>query len=287
MKFTLYPLVSCLTVVAIAFSCTDHRIPELMPSCPIVQESIKRDYTGTGTPPNSETLTLEGALYGLPAGKQTFVLAPAETHNYSYNSQKLLTQESILYTSSNSAINYEYTSSTIKQSEFTGGNLTKVTSYSLNSQNLIRSIINGNTTYKYDANGYLIETTEMLSPTGIQKTTYTIDNGNVIKKEITNPNFVLTIVYTYDLTKDNIPPKKLFEGRPSRNLLIKSSQDYHQFDINLYTNFTATYSYTYDKQGKVQRKLEVLIYKSGVGSINPNAAGTPSISTTDYIYACQ
>ncbi len=258
-----------------------------MPSCPIVQESIKRGYTSTETPPNSETLTIEGALYGLPAGKQTFILVPTETHTYSYNAQKLLTQESRLYTNSNSTINYEYTSSTIKQSEFTGGNLTKVTSYSLNSQSLIGSIINGNTTYKYDANGYLIETTEMLSPTVIQKTTYTIDNGNVIKMEMTNPNFVLTIVYTYDLTKENIPPKKLFEGRPSRNLLIKSSQDYHQFDINLYTNFTATYSYTYDKQGKVQRKLEVLIYKSGVGGINPNAAGPPSISTTDYSYACQ
>ncbi|MBN8823510.1 MULTISPECIES: hypothetical protein [unclassified Spirosoma] len=286
MKFTLYPLLSCLTIASVVFSCTDHRFPELIPSCPIVQETIKKDYTGTGTPPNSETITFEGSTYGLPAGKQTFVLAPTETHTYTYNSQKLLSQENIVYNSSNSATTYEYNVSTIKQSEFTGGILTKETSYSLNSQSLIGSIINGNTTYKYDANGYLIETTE-LSPTGVQKTTYTIDNGNVIKKEITNPNFKLTTVYTYDLTKDNLPAKKLFEGRPNRNLLIKSSQDYQQFDVNLYTNFTSTFSYTYDKQGKIQRKLEVMLYKSGVGGINPNAAGTPSISTTDYTYACQ
>ncbi|GAB4040778.1 hypothetical protein [Spirosoma gilvum] len=287
MKLSLHSLVTCLTITSIALSCTDHRLPDLVPSCPIVQEVIKRDYTGTTAPPNSETLTIDGPTYGLPAGTKTFILAPTETHNYTYNSQKLLIQENILYSSSNSAVSYEYNSSTIKQSEFTGGILTKETSYSLNNQNLIGSIINANTTYKYDANGYLIETTELLNPTGIQKTMYTIDNGNVIKKEITNPNFILTTVYTYDLSKDNIPPKKLFEGRPSRNLLIKSSQDYHQFDINLYTNFTSTYSYTYDNQGKVKRKLEVTTYKSGVGGINPASTITALVSTTDYTYACQ
>lgn len=296
MKFTSYTLSVGLISILMTSACQDHRIPVEIQSCQIVQEIVKSGTENNiGTSSTDETITIDGPTYGLPATK-TFKLALNETHNYTYDNQKQLVQENILYnnpdpTSNNTTISYQYTPSSIKRSEMTGGITKGVVNYLLNGQGLISSIVNGNTTYKYNGEGYLIETAEPNDPkvpNGIQTTTYTIENGNVVKQDIVAPTFKLTTRYTYDLSKDNLPSKLTFAGKQSRNLLLKSIQDYTDFTLNLKTNFTSIYTYTYDNQGRVKRKLGVTTYRSAVGGAPlPTTPGTIFVSTTDYAYSCQ
>ncbi len=291
MKKSLYRAGVCSIVLIVTFSCLDHPDHNPTQSCQIVQEVIRTGTTGPASVSTGETVLIDQATYGVPV-TQTYDLAITQTHTYAYNTPGQLLQENITNTNpalGNLVYRYEYTPTTLKIAGEGAGRPLGETTYLLNSQGLITSPVNTNTTYVYNTEGYLTEITENLSGIGTRKTTNTIVDGNLVKKEIADPTSQLTTGYTYDVSKVNLPNKRIFEGKQSRNLPLKSVQNFITTNVTnppLKTNFTTTYTYTFDEQGRVKRRVEVLTYSSGNGGDDPTLKEI-TVSTTDYTYSCR
>ncbi len=292
MKRTVYLLSVCSIVALLpTSSCQDHLSPSPAANCQITQ--VVEKVNATDPAAVGESITINAATFGIPT-TQTYTLTTLRTRTYAYSGTGQLTQEFVanVNPAAGNAINrYEYSPSTLKISGEVAGRPIGDINYALNSQGLLGALLNGTATYRYNADGYLVEANEGIGTAGNSKTTNTIVDGNLVKKEIVDPASQLTKEYMYDLTKANVPNIRAFEGKQSRSLLTKSVQDYTANNVNgniLKTNFTATYAYTYDSQGRVKRRIEVLTYSSAAGGALPPTPGSiTSVTTLDYTYACQ
>ena len=296
MKTVVYPLGVSLALCLLASSCIDHREQPSVQSCRIVRESVKFSLSSSSSTPVEETVAVDASAYGLSTAQPFNFGSANQIRTYSYNNQGQVLQQNTAINANSTpteVINYQYTGSTLRAQ--TTGTSPGVIDYLLNGQGLITSTADGRNTYTYNADGYLIEKTEFISSVGsTQKTTYTIENGNIVKLNTTGPGFTLTTVFTYDLSKPNLPTIRLYEGRQSRNLLIKSVQDYADTNLGspgrpFRSNFTTTYAYTYDAQGRVSRRVGLTAYSSASNGAEPplaNAAGL-TVNVVDYTYSCQ
>lgn len=295
MKISLYSLGASLALSLLTSSCIDHRELPSVPSCQIVRELVKFSLTTPSAIPVEETVAVDASAYGLST-TQPYSLATTQIRTYSYNNQGQVLQETTLPNSNSNptaVINYQYTGSTLR-AQITG-TAPGTIDYLLNGQGLITATADGRNAYMYNAEGYLLESTVFNSGSGgTEKQTQTIENGNIVKRIITGPGFTLTTVFTYDLSKPNLPNIRLYEGKQSRNLLIKSVQDYADTNLGspgrpFRSNFTTTYTYTYDAQGRVSRQTRLVAYSSATNGAEPPPAnaGSLTVSTTDYTYSCQ
>lgn len=302
----------------------DHRDP-VSPagSCQIVQETIKSQpfsQLGIPSPPPEETILLDETNAGSPFPSLVPIFSPANnilnltssyTNTYRYNSQGQLIEEITASvrnpTNGNASVTtYEYTASIFKITK-SGPNGATVESYTLNDKGLIATgnpYYNYTYTYSYDTNGYLAEVISVGNSGITTRKSYTIENGNVVKVTITNSatKSIQTITFSYDLTKLNLPNKLPVltgqsigffesEANQSRNLPTKMVSDLNsiqQTESGIHNDrFIDTYYYTYtfDNQNRVKRKLQVYVYSSSISG-SPLDPIVLSAFTTDYTYNC-
>ncbi|RRB02040.1 hypothetical protein [Larkinella rosea] len=110
---------------------------------------------------------------------------------------------------------------------------------------------------KYDAEGFLIEKVE-----GEYTTTYTIENGNIVREErkSTLPNSkVYVTLYEYDLTKPNLPNSHPYSGKVSKNLPVKVTNS------DGVTTNSYSYSYLFDESKGLTRRYQK--YSNGQYSV--------------------
>lgn len=294
-------------------------------SCQIVLETIKSQpfsQLGIPSPPPEETILLDETNAGSPFPSLTPIFGPADrilklttsyTNTYRYNSQGQLVEEITAPvknpTNGNTSVTtYDYTASTLKITK-SGPNGAFVDSYTLNDRGLIATrnpFYNYTYTYSYDTNGYLAEVNSVDNSGITTKKSYTIENGNVVKVTIINGNSTTnstqTITISYDLTKLNLPNKlPVFTGQSigffdseanqSRNLptkVVYDSFSTQQSDSGIHTIRiinTYYYTYTFDSQDRVKRKLLVHVYSSSISG-SPLDPIVYSAFTTDYTYSC-
>jgi len=120
--------------------------------------------------------------------------------------------------------------------------------YDLNSQGYITQY---NT---YDKEGYLVFRQDGPNATVKQ----TIAGGNVVQKIAQNSVSRVTTTYEYDLTRPGLPhPEMAFWGRPSRNLLVKTTEIYESFSgvPSIWPNrHVTTYRYEFDELGRPRQQ---------------------------------
>ncbi|SFF40190.1 hypothetical protein [Spirosoma endophyticum] len=126
--------------------------------------------------------------------------------------------------------------------------------YPLNSQGYVAS---GN----YDSDGILLSKGR------------TIVEGNIVKEVLGGgQDGTTTTTYEYDLTKRSLPnPYVAEQGRPSRNLVTKSTQVYQSVNnmpAVMPDKIVIVYSYEFDAQGQVVKQIA---YEERTTSSNVNA----------------
>lgn len=288
-SFTTITTIVSLSVVA----CTDHLIsqpPQPSESCHVVQITLK---TLAPILPFSENLEY---------GDSTYRLGTNDVLKFQYDQQGRINQATKEYTvtpNSNYKSTYEYLPDQIlttrqypsSSSSNSSGNLI------FNSQGYISG---GNgTTYSYDSNGYLINR-KILNAT----VAYTIKDKNLVSTEendyspINGTRQVLSY-YDYDFTKPNFPaayesPYYLvstgdqslvpYLGKPSQNLLIKTTSyaTATNKDGKVFKTVTVgQYTYFYNERGSIKRILSVY-----TNQLLPNGRTSTNIEVYDYDYEC-
>ncbi|GAB3904598.1 hypothetical protein GCM10028803_34250 [Larkinella knui] len=119
----------------------------------------------------------------------------------------------------------------------------QVHAFPLNKQGLL-----GRDGLKYNEEGFLVEEVD-----GDYTTTYTIENGNMVRKETksTYPNSpVYVTIYEYDLTKPNLPNPFPYRGKSSRNLPVKV------ISSDGTSTSSSTYKYIFDESGTRTRRYQ-------------------------------
>jgi hypothetical protein len=139
----------------------------------------------------------------------------------------------------------------------------------------------------YDADGFVIRTKVAYSTgkewfeDGVDE--YTIEGGNITKFISSRPKngSTSTTLYEYDLSKPNLPVIYSFYARNSKNLLTKITG--YQGPIGASYRNEQEYRYLFDKNGQVQRRIEI--------SNSYTTDGTKYLPTryavTDYTITCQ
>jgi len=103
----------------------------------------------------------------------------------------------------------------------------------------------------YDADGRLVSSTDGL----VQQT---LVEGNIVKQVVKSDYSLTTTTFEYDLTKQSLPnPFVVQQGRPSRNLLTKSTQITESLigmPAVLPDKRVILYRYEFDAQGRVSQQ---------------------------------
>lgn len=119
--------------------------------------------------------------------------------------------------------------------------------FSLNEQGFVADVT-------YNADGFAIE-----EKNGPYRTTYTIENGNIIRKETrdtTDQSLFGVVVFEYDLTNVNLPNVAPYKGRNSRNLPIRETYKKYSQEKNTPPSITVyEYTYTFDPLGRPSRRF--------------------------------
>jgi hypothetical protein len=125
---------------------------------------------------------------------------------------------------------------------------------------------------KYNADGLVTE-----ESTDSYRTTNTIENGNIVRKEtrdITNHSLFSVVVYDYDLTRLNLPNVAPYKGKSSRNLPVKETRlSYNETPQPMTTIYE--YIYTFDSLGRPTRRYNK--FGDGIGKYE----------VVDYDYTCR
>ncbi|GAB2581854.1 hypothetical protein [Spirosoma areae] len=136
------------------------------------------------------------------------------------------------------------------------------------------------TTYlaTYDKEGYL---TTLRDEYG--QSTANIDNGNVVESTFGNISYgsIYITKNEYDLNKPGMPSVRAFYGKLSRNLLTRSVVDENTGHVLFPNVHTSTYTYTFDKNGRVKRQF-TRDKQGEIGWIY----GNDSASIIDFTYTC-
>ena len=107
----------------------------------------------------------------------------------------------------------------------------------------------------YLANGTYDPDGRLLSQGSLQQT---IVDGNVIKQVLSGQSGTSTTTYEYDLTKRSLPnPYVVEQGRPSRNLVTKSTEVYQSataMPAVMSDKKVIVYRYEFDAQGLVAKQ---------------------------------
>ncbi|GAB3911270.1 hypothetical protein GCM10028803_52270 [Larkinella knui] len=126
----------------------------------------------------------------------------------------------------------------------------------------------------YNADGFAID-----EKNGPYRTTYTIENGNIIRKETrdtTDQSLFGVVVFEYDLSNVNLPNVAPFKGRNSRNLPIRETyKNYSQGKNNPPSITVYEYTYTFDRSGRPSRRFS----KFGAGPVQ--------YEVVEYGYTCR
>ncbi|MFC5412045.1 hypothetical protein ACFPMF_22160 [Larkinella bovis] len=126
----------------------------------------------------------------------------------------------------------------------------------------------------YNADGFTIE-----SGNDQYRTTYTIENGNIIRKEtraVADQSLFGTVLYEYDLNQPNLPNVEPYKGRNSQNLPVKET--YINYSLNKDGPPVTTvyeYTYTFDSAGRPIRRF---------GKLND---GKVNYEVVDFAYTCR
>ncbi|GAB3269989.1 hypothetical protein GCM10027347_40380 [Larkinella harenae] len=243
----------CFAFLLVSCAVQDHQNPQPV-SCRVTEIKSNLDYYKLKP---GETVSIGQVVIGRETGYPVIdiikigddfyaVGGPEVSTTYAYNSegkvQKSTTTGRAL---SNSILISEYAYGTNQLTQIDKQKLravpdTSVTSrvYNLNSDGLI---ILDNTTYQ---NGYIVE--ERYSG---YTTNYTLNNGNVIKREQSNSS--TPVVYEFDWSKPNPIPNLLpFRGKLNINQLIKTYYENGQ----VYED----HQYIYDANGKIKFSIGIL-----------------------------
>ncbi|RCR66563.1 hypothetical protein DUE52_26185 [Larkinella punicea] len=102
---------------------------------------------------------------------------------------------------------------------------------------------------KYDSEGYL---TQQTVQTSYGQYIGQVVNGNLIK-EYKELDWLYIYNYSYDLTRAGQPPIHIFLGKGSRNLLMHEAIE--RTDFNRPLVYSTDYSYKFDEEGRVKRKI--------------------------------
>ncbi|WP_461085889.1 hypothetical protein [Spirosoma flavus] len=242
----------------------------------LLVKKVTASYQGSGTTKiRSDTATAQSILY------QNVVFYPLTRSQdiYRYDTQRRLTYIETRnpdrpdYTYEWGDVSYEYTNN---QLIYTNRRVFPLfpTPFDLNAQGYA---INYNT---YDQNGYLVFRQDGPNSTVKQ----TVVNGNIVQRIAQNPTSRTTTTYEYDLTKLGLPnPEKVLWGRPSRNLLMKTTELYESFNgvASIWPDRRVTmYRYEFDGLGRPSQQTAFVEL-----NLRPNPAVVwreLQVSTLDY-----
>ncbi|GAB3924439.1 hypothetical protein GCM10028804_24660 [Larkinella terrae] len=168
----------------------------------------------------------------------------------------------------NGSETYEYSPNllTVKTKNATG--VVSEVTFPLNDRGLLVSA-------KYNADGLA---TEEVSDS--YRITYTIENGNVVRKEtrdLLNNALYGVVVYEYDLNRANLPNVAPHKGKKSRNLPVKETYLNYAVANGGPTPTTIVYQYTYtfDSSGRPSRRYNTV-------------SGSPGkYEVVDFEYTCR
>ena len=146
----------------------------------------------------------------------------------------------------------------------------------------------GSAYFGYNADGQLLSGY-------IPRPTHQYENGNLVRRienaswEERNGTWVPTTDYilkrfTYDLTRPNLPVVYQFWGKASRNLPLEEIWETQQgADFPSGPVYRKTFTYTYDKWGRVKRRVAHGIPLVRGWLIEDDSYG---VGVTDYEYSC-
>lgn len=138
--------------------------------------------------------------------------------------------------------------------------------------------------YRFDSAGYVIQFGSY------PKNTYTILDGNTVQSVYSGleEHTQTTIVsrYEYDHTRPALPTIYQFQGKQSKNLVVKVTEETTKTNVvnggkDVFVG-TKSYQYVYDELGRVKRRITVLSA--------PYYGGGPICTfyvVDDYAYTCQ
>ena len=264
-------------------------LPMPSPDCRIVKETLKMAMEPADNWPDAEIITIEG-------GRKVKV-GRIYTSSYLYDPQGRLSQ--ILFSMGLGAIEeltYGYSAKTLTQhfisKKIDGSIRTNTQIASLNSQGFISGPFRNETEWQpiyleYDEEGHQ---TKVYStwPDGsrrvIEHNVY--ENGQRLKQYTLSgyrTGDTLTNSYSYDVNRPNLPEPRTYSGRNSRNLpkrVLLTSKHSVFADGPLYET---RYSYLFDRQGRVRRRIAVGYQRNPQYLIEENVG---TVNVTDYEYEC-
>ncbi|RRB07815.1 hypothetical protein [Larkinella rosea] len=207
----------------------------LKPGCQVLTYTIESKESSPEAYVRDETAVLD---------RDTVKIGKVSTRTYKYDEQDRIiesTWATYNYGGNGGKTLYQYTSDTVTLISTHLGMDRQIHKFPLNKQGL-----NGSANLKYNADGFLIESVNY----GATKT-YTIENGNIVREQerAAPPNpMVYEWTYEYDLTRPNLPNTNPYDGKTSKNLLMK---------VTTGTGVSASsyaYKYIFDESGTKTRR---------------------------------
>lgn len=194
-------------------------------------------------------------------------------YTYEYNTaNKLAKTTYTLQGEEHSYTTYDYsTAGKVGVKTFNGKNeLERSILYTLNANGYANSEISVRekqdtvSLFEYNADGYLIKNINKMNA---HTTTYTIENGNVIKSIDTDSSgkMLYTFTYKYSAQRNNIDYRNNFFGKANANLVTKRT-------MKGKTNGTTTYSYIFDENGYPSEVNEHIMTSKGMVKIKSENA---------------
>lgn len=217
-------------------SLQDHQPSSQNPNCQVLMLSIENKSSGTDAYNRNEQVMLDG---------QPILIGKVSSNTYKFDEQNRLTEsswETYDRGGNGGREKYGYTPTQVTDTSYHLGDK-QLHTFALNEQGLIAW--NGLT---YNADGFLIEKVD-----GDYTTTYTIENGNIVREEqkSTLPNSKIYVtLYEYDLSRPNLPNSHPFSGKVSRNLPIKVTNS------DGTTTSSYSYSYIFDESKGLTRRYQ-------------------------------
>ena len=260
---------------------TDQAIQAQVPSCLIATQTTKELVSsGQQSQLELETVTVEG---------ESFQVSTVKKSAYSYDRQGRILTEYNQYLEANQirygggradSVFYHYTPTAVSIRTVTFTDSSKIErtySVALDSRGFAEKQPTTNLA-TYDKDGYLTTLRDEYS-----RPTANIDNGNMVEYRFGNISYgsIYITKNEYDLSKPSLPSIISVYGKVSRNLLIRSVIDENTGHVLFSNVYTSTYTYTFDKNGRILRQISRR--KDGEPGF---IYGVNTVETIDYTYTC-
>ena len=272
MKLSAPILLSCCLLLAVTGSCKKDPVEEPAPNlanCRIVREVYKAD-SPQETGQQYDTITI---------GQKTYKLYKHHEQLYTYDeSGRIVKEENVPVSKKGYSTTYTYSPGRIQVHEFASDKqYDQQYTYILNASGLAYTKVGiESDTTLYNDQGRVVESRNR----GITLATFTYENDNLVRVT-SKDGFVFD--NQYDLTKSALPVIHPFLGKESKNLQTKSVMNSSNLEFGIGVLQQTDYTYSYDKYGRVIRKVWNQQHVSGGWYLY--FLGSP-VAAVNYEYEC-